>query len=94
MIAGCGAAWLAGCIGAVPLAWTIPLGSSKMGLAALASTAVRFVAVLMLVVPLTFSGWFDRVVFVLWTAICYLVMLLVDTALTVHLIKRANENGS
>lgn len=94
MLAGCAASWIAGCVGAVPLARTIPFRSPKSGIAVLASTVIRFVVVLLLVVPFVLSGWFDRVVFVLWTAISYMVMLLVDTALAVHWIKRMSENGS
>jgi len=44
-----------------------------------------------LVVPLVLSGWFDRTVLVLFVAVSYLMMLLVDTLLAVRMIRRAED---
>jgi hypothetical protein len=63
-----------------------------MPMAILASTVVRFVTALFLVVPLTLSGWVDQTVFVLWVAISYLLMLLVDTGLAVRMLRRTQPN--
>ncbi len=57
----------------------------------LASTLVRFVTVLALLTPLILSEWFDKTILVLFAAISYLMMLLVDTLLAVRIIQRAGE---
>jgi len=79
VLLGIGASWLASCIGAVPLALGMAARSRQMANAILGSTAVRFFVVLLLVVPLTLSGWFDRVALVLSVAVSYLCLLAVDT---------------
>lgn len=88
MWAGCAVAWFAGCIGAWPLAAAAAGRSIHTANAILGSTALRFLVVLVLVVPLTLSGWFDRVTLVFSVAISYLVLLLVDTLWAVRLLKR------
>ena len=88
MWAGCAVAWFAGCIGAWPLATAAAGRSMNAANAILGSTALRFMVVLVLVVPLTLSGWFDRVTLVFSVAISYLVLLLVDTLWAVRLLKR------
>ena len=94
MLVGCGVSWLASCIGAIPLARALSERSALTVSAILASTAIRFVTVLLLVAPLALSGWVDRVVLVLWVAVSYMVLLMVDTAFAVHGIKRLIENDS
>lgn len=88
MIAGCAASWAASCVGAAPLARALSRPTPERATAILASTTIRFFVVLALVVPLTLSGWFDRVVFVVWVAISYLLLLAVDTCFAVRLMKR------
>ena len=90
MIAGCTVSWIASCAGAVPLARALSGASSETATAILASTTIRFFVVLALVAPLTLSGWFDRVVFVVWVAISYLLLLAVDTCYVVRLMKRVS----
>ncbi len=90
MIAGCTVSWIASCFGAVLLARALSRPSSETATAILASTTVRFFVVLALVAPLTLSGWFDRVVFVVWVAISYLLLLAVDTCYAVRLMKRVS----
>lgn len=92
LLAGCGVSWVASCVGAIPLALTVSAKSSQATQAVLMSTAVRFLVVLVLVASLTFSGWLDRNVFVLWTSISYLLMLLVDTAFAIRVLNRATGN--
>ena len=94
MLVACGVSCVASCVGAVPLALATATQSRKVGQAILASTALRFLSVLLLVVVLTLFGGFDRVVFVLWVAISYLLMLVVDTAYAIHWMKHPMENDS
>ena len=91
MLVGCGVSLIASCIGAIPTAAALSSKPKQAGTAILASTMIRFVTALALVVPLIFSGWFDRTVLVLFVAVSYLLMLLVDTLLTVWMIRRAEE---
>ncbi len=94
MLIGCGVSWIAGCIGAIPLARALSEQSPQPALAVLTSTVLRFITVLLLVIPLTLSGWFQSPVLVLWVAVSYFVLLIVDTALTVRAMKGAAENNS
>ena len=91
MLLGCGVSWIASCIGALPTASALSSRPKQAGTAVLASTMVRFVTALVLVVPLVLSGWFDRTVLVLFVAVSYLMMLMVDTLLAVRMIRRAEE---
>ena len=91
LAAGCGVSWIASCIGALPTAAALSSRPKQAATAVLASTLVRFVTVIVLVVPLVLSGWFDRTVLVLFVAVSYLMILLVDTLLAVRIIRRAEE---
>lgn len=90
MAAGCGVSWIASCIGALPTAAALSSRPKQAATAVLASTTIRFVTALVLVVPLVFSGWFDRTVLVLFVAVSYLMMLIADTLLAVRFIGRAD----
>ena len=81
--------WIASCIGALPTAVALSSRPKQAATAVLASTMIRFVTAIVLVVPLVLSGWFDRTVLVLFVAVCYLMMLVVDTLLAVRFIRRA-----
>ena len=94
MIAGCAVSWLASCLGAIPVALAMSARSRQTGQAILASTALRFLVVLLLVVPLALSGWFERTVLVLWVSISYLVLLVVDTAFAIRCMRRLMESDS
>lgn len=94
VVAGCGVSWLASCAGAIPVALAVSARSPQSFNAILGSTAARFLVVLVLVVPLTFCGWFDRVALVGSTAGSYLLMLLLDTVYAVRAIKRIGEIDS
>lgn len=87
MLAGCGAAWVASCIGAVPLAMVQSGREANPAKAALLSTALRFVGVLAFVVPLVLSGWFQRTVLVAWVVIAYLALLGVDTVYMARMLR-------
>jgi hypothetical protein len=90
---GCGVSWLASCLGAVPVAKALSSEPNRMANAILAATAVRFVAVLALLIPLVFSGWFDRTVLVVSVGASYLLMLFVDTLLATGMMKRVFKEG-
>lgn len=95
LLGGCSISWIASCAGALPLAVVLSRGPTGNAVTALlAATGVRFLTVLVLVVPAVFSGWFDRVSLVLWVAVSYLLMLAVDTLLAVRIIERLKEKRS
>ena len=91
MLVGCGVSWIASCIGALPTAAALSSRSKQPTTAILASTMVRFITALVLVVPVVLGGWFDKTVLVLFVAVSYLMMLMVDTLLAVRMIRRAEE---
>ena len=94
MLAGCGVSLVASLMGAIPLAWVWTGRVSHSASAILASVALRFLTMLLLVAPLVLSGWVDRIVFVVWAGISYLVMLIVDTLMAIRAIKKVAEAGS
>ena len=94
MAAGCGASLLASCLGAIPLALAAVGRVSHNANAVLGSTLIRFMTVLIVVVPVAFLDVPYRKVFVSWLAISYLLMLAVDTSLAVRTLRRANDNGN
>jgi hypothetical protein len=93
MLLGCGVSFVAGCVGAIPIARALGGDRSQMASAVLVSTGARFLSVLVLVVPVTFSGWVDRTVFVVWVGISYLLMLLVDSWIALRALSKAARNG-
>ena len=94
MVAGCGASWLASCVGAIPVAWAQAQRSTQPGLAIMASTTLRFLTVLLAVVVLILSGWPDPKVLAFWVGISYLLMLAVDTVFAVNVMKRVKVEDS
>lgn len=92
MLAGCGVSFVASCAGSACVVYAVSGPISKRGLGVLTSTGVRFLTVLALVVPLVFSGLLHRKVFVLWVAVSYLVLLMIDTAWAVRLLNREPKN--
>lgn len=86
-LAACGASWLSSLCGAVPIASAVGKKSKNAAEAILLATALRFFGVLLLIVPLTFSGWFDRKVFVLSAALSYLILLALDTVISLPLLR-------
>jgi len=86
MLAGCLVSWISSCVGAIPLARGLAAGGTQPALAILYSTAFRFVTVLLLVVPLVLGSGLDRTAIVVWVALSYLVLLLVDTVFVVRMV--------
>ena len=82
---------VAGLVGALPVAHAMSQSNANVPIAVLLGTAVRFLLTLMLVASLVFSGLVDRVAFVTWVAISYMVLLLVDTLASLACIKTAQE---
>lgn len=80
MLTGCGISLTASWIGAVPVAMAGRLFGADVPLAVLASTALRFVVVLVLALTMILSGWVDRMVLLIWVVISYLALLVVDTS--------------
>ena len=95
MIAGCGISWMASCAGAIPVALAASRNSmSGSATAILASTAVRFVTALALVAPLALSGLVERTPMVMWVGISYLVLLLVDTLVSIRVLRMASHRAN
>ena len=94
MVAGCGVSWIASCGGALPVARAIASKPSQAAQSILIATAVRFLVVLLLVVPFVFSGLVERNVFVVWVAVSYLLLLAIETPLAVRLVRLAGEKNA
>ncbi len=88
VLVGCGVSWIASCAGAIPVALAVAARSKQTAGAILGSTGIRFLIVLVLVVPLTLSGWFDLTALVLSAVVSYLCLLVVDTYLATRAMKR------
>ena len=90
---GCGISWIAGCIGAVPVSMALAKDAAKAGLAILSSTVLRFVTVIVIVVPIALLNESNRVALVCWVGGAYLAMLAVDTGLAISLMKRFSKKN-
>jgi len=91
MLAGIGTSLIAGLLGALATCQAISQGGAKTPVWILMGTTVRFLAVLLLVVPIALSGLVDRKAYVVWVAITYLVLLLVDTLISVPGLRAPRE---
>ena len=79
MFAGCAVSVISSAIGMMPLAFA-GRGSPRVAVrAVLVSMALRFVAVLVLALSVGLSGWFARAPLLVWVAISYVMLLVVDT---------------
>jgi len=90
MVVGCVISWIAGCVGAIPVARAIGGRSRSAVNAILTATSIRFGAALVLVVPAALSGLVERKGLVLWVGISYVSMLGVDTLLAVRMLNHPN----
>jgi hypothetical protein len=81
LIAGCVVALLASAIGGVPVVRTRsrPDAMRRGPTAALAATGLRLAATVVLGAAAVLSGWFAVRPLVVWIAIAYVVLLVVDT---------------
>lgn len=89
MIYGICVSLVAGLVGAIPVARALSHSDTNVPIAVLLGTALRFLVVLMMVAALVFSGFVDRVAFVTWVGISYLLLLLVDTLASLAWLKSA-----
>ena len=91
MFVGVAVSVLATALGSLPVAFALVGPPDKVPLAILGATCVRFLVVLVLVAPLAYFDVVLRVPFVLWVAISYLVLLLVDTLNAVFNLRSLRE---
>ncbi len=94
LAAGCGASWLASCVGAIPVARAQAQRSTQPGMAIMASTTLRFLTALLVVAVLILSGWQHPKVLAVWVGISYLLMLAVDTVFAVKIMKHVKVDDS
>lgn len=93
MFAGLAVAWLANLAGAVPMCLAVAQDGKRRLNAALASTAVRMVVVLLLVLSAALSGVFMLAPLLIWVAIGYLLLVAVDTTYAVYCVKPPQGGG-
>ncbi len=95
MLAGCAVSTLASLFGAVPTLLALRKPAKFLPQSILLSTALRFLVVLLLTLATALSGWFDAAPLLVWIAISYVVLLLVDSvyALRLSSIIRDSENS-
>ena len=86
---GCAVAWIAGIVGFVPGCLRIDQSPTAAARAFLAGPAIRFMVAATLGVPVALSGWVQRTPLLLWIALGYLAVLLVDTVMVVRLLRTA-----
>lgn len=92
MLLGIGSSLAASALGAVPVCLAMTQSRDKVPIAILLGTTVRFIVILSLVAVLALTGVVDRVTFIVWVVISYLLMLLVDTLMSVSSLKAGREN--
>jgi hypothetical protein len=78
MLVACALCWLASALSGLPVAVAETAGRPPVTVV-LGATAVRFAVVLGLTVAAALSGLVERVPLLVWTALGYLVLLVVDT---------------
>ena len=86
---GCAVAWVAGIVGFVPGCLRIDHSSAAAARAFFAGSVIRFMVAAAIGVPVALSGWVQRTPLLLWIALGYLAVLLVDTAIVVRLLRKA-----
>lgn len=79
MLAGCAVSVIGSVAGMVPLAVAWRASMRRTVRAVLMAMVFRFVVVLGLALSLGLSGWFARAPLLVWVAISYVVLLVVDT---------------
>jgi hypothetical protein len=77
LVVGCAIGLVSAALGGVPI--HLARGSGRMGTAAFAGMAVRFASACALALGAVLSGWLDRGPLLVWVALSYLVLLVVDT---------------
>jgi len=91
VLAGCGISWVSSVCGAIPLARAFSKDPRQAGLSVMASTAVRFLVVLIAAAPLALMKWFPNEWFLGSLGVSYVLMLVMDTYLAVRWIRKTSE---
>lgn len=91
MLAGCGVSLLASLVGAVPILRARGKPAREAAVAVMAAMGLRFVLVLMLGLAAALSGWFQAAPLLIWLALSYVVLLIVDTCFAASVLK-SNED--
>ena len=89
MLAGCAISLVASVVGALPIVGASRAPGGAVVQAVLLSTGVRLMVVLVLALSAALSGWLERTPLLIWVAISYLFMLIVDTVYAVRFIGSA-----
>ena len=93
VIVGCVVSFLSSCVGGVLLAGVASGRAHSAVNNILGATLARVLTMGIVLFPLVLSDWFHRSGLVVGAAFSYLLMLLVDSAITVHLMgKQAGSN--
>ena len=91
MLAGCGISLLASLVGAVPIMRTRGKPTREAAVAVMAAMGLRFVLVLILGLATALSGCFMVAPLLVWLALSYVVLLVVDTCFAASVLK-SNED--
>lgn len=94
MIAGIVGSVLAGSIGLIPAVFARQKAPADRQVAMLGATSLRMLVTLALVCVLVFGGWFERKTLVTWSAISYVVLLVVETMCVVQMMRRRESIGT
>lgn len=85
LLAGCGISLVGSLAGSLPVVLARNNAAPARTLAVLASTTLRFVVVVVLILAAALSGWFATAPLLIWAAISYLSLLVVDTLFALRL---------
>ena len=92
MGAGIGVSVVSSILAALPIAYGRDPSPSGRQIAILGAMAARMFATMAMVVVVVLCGWVATKPFVLWTGLSYLLLLAIETTLTVRLTnKRGNH---
>ncbi|RME37605.1 MAG: hypothetical protein D6788_09125 [Planctomycetota bacterium] len=87
---GCGVSLIGSLIGAIPpVLWSAAPDKAVVGW--MAGMALRLLVVLILALAVVLGGWSERAAFLIWVAISYAVLLVVDTVYGVRTLSRRVE---
>ena len=92
LVVGCGVAWIAAVVGFVPGCMMLDRAPRTAALAFLAGSVIRFFVAVLLGLLIVLMDLVSKTPLLLWIAIGYLVVLLVDTTLVVRLVNRSAGN--
>jgi len=94
LLAGCAVGVAANWAGLLSLWFSGFADPARRATAVLMATGVRFLAVLVFALAAVFCGWFLRGPLLIWTAISYVLGLLVETVWLVHVSRGRVESDA